>query len=218
MIGLGVGVDYALFIVTRFREAYHRVGDVEAAVIEAMDTSGRAILLAGCTVIIALLGMFATGVSFMYGLSIASVMTVLLVLLASLTVVPALLSRFGDRVVRPTRGERRREKAGRAPSDTAWRRWSVMVQARPVLLTVLSLAIMLACLIPFLSLRLQSSDAGNDPAGTSTYTAFNLLSQGFGPGFNGPLLVAVEMPHGTDQVGAREGARGDDRAPPTWSP
>ncbi len=210
MIGLGVGVDYALFIVTRFREAYHRVGDVEAAVIEAMDTSGRAILLAGCTVIIALLGMFATGVSFMYGLSIASVMTVLLVLLASLTVVPALLSRFGDRVVRPTRGERRRERAGRAPSDTAWRRWSVMVQARPVLLTVLSLAIMVACLIPFLSLRLQSSDAGNDPAGTSSYTAFNLLSQGFGPGFNGPLLVAVEMPHGTDQSALAAGARGDD--------
>ncbi|MGC8470452.1 MAG: MMPL family transporter, partial [Acetobacteraceae bacterium] len=79
MIGLGVGVDYALFIVTRFRESYARVGEVEAAVIEAMDTSGRAILLAGSTVIIALLGMFATGVQFMYGLSIASIMAVLLV-------------------------------------------------------------------------------------------------------------------------------------------
>ena len=204
MIGLGVGVDYALFIVTRFREAYHRVGDVEAAIIEAMDTSGRAILLAGSTVIIALLGMFATGVSFMYGLSIASVMTVLCVLLASLTVLPALLSRFGHRVVRPSRGERRRARAGRAPEDTSWRRWSVMVQARPVLLTVLSLVIMLACLIPFLSLRLQSSDAGNDPSGTSSYTAFNMLSRGFGPGFNGPLLVAVEMPHGTNQAALSE--------------
>ncbi len=199
MIGLGVGVDYALFIVTRFREAYHRVGDVEAAVVEAMDTSGRAILLAGCTVIIALLGMFATGVSFMYGLSIASVMTVLCVLLASLTVVPALLSRFGHRVVRPSRSERRRAASGR-PHESAWRRWSVMVQARPWPLALFSLAIMLACLIPFLSLRLESSDAGNDPSGTSSQQAFNMLSRGFGPGFNGPLLVAVEMPHGANQA------------------
>ncbi len=204
MIGLGVGVDYALFIVTRFREAYHRLGDVEAAVTEAMDTSGRAILLAGSTVIIALLGMFATGVAFMYGLSIASIMAVLLVLLASLTVVPALLSRFGHRVVRPSRSERRREAAGRSAHDTAWRRWSVMVQSRPVPLALLSLAVMLACLIPFFSLRLQSSDAGNDPAGTSSYTAFNLLSEGFGPGFNGPLLLAVELPHGANQAALAE--------------
>jgi len=195
MIGLGVGVDYALFIVTRFREAYHRVGDVEAAVMEAMDTSGRAILLAGCTVIIALLGMFATGVSFMYGLSIASVMTVLLVLVASLTVVPALLSRFGHRVVRPSRAERRHAASG-VEHESAWRRWSLMVQSRPTPLALLSLAVMVACLIPFFSLRLESSDAGNDPAGTSTQIAFNMLARGFGAGFNGPLLVAVELPKG----------------------
>lgn len=193
MIGLGVGVDYALFIVTRFRESYRRVGDVDAAVREAMDTSGRAILLAGATVIIALLGMFATGVAFMYGLSIASVMAVLLVLLASLTLVPALLSRFGHRVVRPSRAERRRAQRGNLEHESTWRRWSLMVQSRPVPLALLSLAVMLACLIPFFSLRLQSSDAGNDPTNTSSYQAYNLLSQGFGPGFNGPLLVAVEM-------------------------
>ncbi len=204
MIGLGVGVDYALFIVTRFREAYHRIGDVDAAVIEAMDTSGRAILLAGCTVIIALLGMFATGVAFMYGLSIASVMTVLLVLLASLTVVPALLSRFGHRVVRPSRAERKRIQAGNAPHDSAWRRWSELVQSRPVPLAVLSLAVMVACLIPFFALRLESSDAGNDPSGTSSQVAFNLLSQGFGPGFNGPLLVAVELPRGAGPAASAE--------------
>src|ERR1035437_167298 len=98
---IGLGVDYALFIVTRFRENYARSGDVTGAVIEAMDTSGRAILLAGTTVVIALLGMFATGVAFMYGLAIASVLAVLLTLAASLTVLPALLSRFGERIVRP---------------------------------------------------------------------------------------------------------------------
>jgi putative drug exporter of the RND superfamily len=197
MIGLGVGVDYALFIVTRFRESYHRVGDVEAAVIEAMDTSGRAILLAGCTVIIALLGMFATGVSFMYGLAIASVLTVLCVLAASLTVVPAMLSRFGHRVVRPSRSERRRAASGK-PHESAWRRWSVMVQARPWPLALISLGIMVAFLIPFFAMRLESSDAGNDPQGTSTQQAFNMLARGFGPGFNGPLLIAVDMPHGAD--------------------
>src|ERR1700739_1679726 len=98
MVGLGVGVDYALFIVTPFRENYARLGDIEEAIVEAMDASGRAILLAGTTVIIALLGMFATGVSFMYGLAIASVLAVLMVLLASLTVLPALLSRWGEKV------------------------------------------------------------------------------------------------------------------------
>ena len=116
MIGLGVGVDYALFIVTRFRETYARSGDVEGAVTEAMDTSGRAILLAGATVVIALLGMFATGVAFMYGLSIASILAVLMVLAASLTLTPALLSRFGERVVRPSRSTRRREAQRRGPA------------------------------------------------------------------------------------------------------
>src|SRR5271155_5760911 len=102
MIGLGVGIDYSLFIVTRFRESYIAFGDVEQSVVEAMDTSGRAVLLAGATVIIALLGMFATGVAFMYGLAIAAVIAVLLVLLASLTLLPALLAgRLGARLVRP---------------------------------------------------------------------------------------------------------------------
>ena len=115
MIGLGVGIDYALFIVTRFRENYLESGDVEGSVIEAMDTSGRAILLAGTTVVIALLGMFATGVSFMYGLAIAAVIAVLLVLVASLTVLPAILSRYGARIMRP-RGARRGRLGRRRPA------------------------------------------------------------------------------------------------------
>jgi RND superfamily putative drug exporter len=199
MIGLGVGVDYALFIVTRFREAYQRVGDVETAVNEAMDTSGRAILLAGTTVVIALLGMFATGVSFMYGLSIGSVLSVLMVLFSSLTVVPALLSRFGHRVVRPSRSARRRAERGEAPPPSRWRRWSETVQARPRSLALLSIAVMVAFVVPFFAMRLDTSDAGNDPSNTSTYKAFNLLSQGFGQGFNGPLLVAVQLPGSAKQ-------------------
>ena len=193
MIGLGVGVDYALFIFTRFRENYQRVGDVNQAVIGAMDTSGRAILLAGTTVVIALLGMFVTGVSFMYGLAVASVVTVLLTMIASLTVLPALLSRFGTRLVRPSRRARRRAEAGREPRESVWRRWSRVVQSRPWGLAAASLAVMVALLIPVTSLRLDNSDAGNDPSNTSTYAAFNLLSQGFGQGFNGPLSIVVEL-------------------------
>jgi putative drug exporter of the RND superfamily len=199
MIGLGVGVDYALFIVTRFKENHGRFHDVERAVVEAMDTSGRAILLAGTTVIIALLGMFATSVSFMYGLSIASVLAVLMTMAASLTVLPAILSRYGHRLVRPGRRERRRVEHGRPARDSAWRRWSLQVQSRPWSLALLALVVMGAFIVPAFGMRLDSSDAGNDPTGTSTYKAFNLLSDGFGPGFNGPLVIAVQ-PHGTSDL------------------
>jgi RND superfamily putative drug exporter len=215
MIGLGVGIDYALFIVTRFRENYVAGGDVEAAVIEAMDTSGRAILLAGTTVVIALLGMFATGVSFMYGLAIASVLAVLLTLVASLTVLPALLSRFGPRLVRPRGGHRgRRDQQSEpasestsapgspttaAPASTGWRRWSETVQARPRPLAIVALALMTAALIPVFAMRLDTSDAGNDPANLSSRRAFDMLAQGFGGGFNGPLLLVAEL-HGSNQA------------------
>jgi RND superfamily putative drug exporter len=198
MIGLGVGVDYALFIVTRFRESYGRLEDTRAAVLEAMDTSGRAILLAGTTVVIALLGMFATGVSFLYGLAIASVLTVLLTMVASLTMLPALLSRFGPRIARPSRRARRRAAAGKPPAESLWRRWSLLVQSRPWPLAVASLLVMGVFLIPLLSLRLDNGDAGNDPSNTSTHRAFDLLSAGFGPGFNGPLSLVVQLPHPGD--------------------
>ncbi len=211
MIGLGVGVDYALFIVTRFRENYLANGDVEQSVVEAMDTSGRAVLLAGATVVIALLGMFATGVSFLYGLSIASVLAVLMTLAASLTVLPAMLSRFGARIVRPRSARRRLFRRGAAPpapipvaatgngaapvpGHSRWRQWSRTVQARPWPLAIISLGAMIALLLPVVGLRLDSSDAGNDPSSTSTRHAFDLLAQGFGGGFNGPLLIVTELP------------------------
>jgi RND superfamily putative drug exporter len=219
MIGLGVGIDYALFIVTRFREDYAQFGDVERSIVEAMDTSGRAILLAGATVVIALLGMFATGVSFMYGLAIAAVLAVLAVLAASLTLLPAILSRFGPRLVRPrtarpSRFARRRTAAPAvsgagaesanggiaaaavAPRGSAWRRWSQVVQARPWPLAIAAAAVMILLLVPVFTMRLDSSDAGNDPAGTSSREAFDLLAKGFGAGFNGPLLLVAELSGG----------------------
>ncbi len=221
MIGLGVGVDYALFIVTRFKENYLEFGDVDRSVIEAMDTSGRAILLAGTTVTIALLGMFVTGVSFLYGLAISSVFAVLATMLASLTVLPAMLSKYGHRIVRPRtrRGVFRRRAApaaapaadgavavagdgaaSTAPQRSRWRQWSRTVQRRPWPLAILSLGVMVALLLPVVGLRLESSDAGNDPSGTNTRQAFDLLAQGFGAGFNGPLTIVTELPSQNQQA------------------
>ena len=190
MIGLGVGVDYALFIVTRFRENFAELGDVDQSVIGAMDTSGRAILLAGTTVVIALLGMFATGVSFTYGLAVASVIAVLLTLTASLTLLPAMLSRFGARLVRP----RRVRRLTSLPAGSVWRRWSETVRSRPVPLALVSVSVMVALLLPAFALRLDISDAGNDPANLSSHQAFGLLADGFGAGFNGPLTLVAELP------------------------
>ncbi|MGZ4173698.1 MAG: MMPL family transporter, partial [Solirubrobacteraceae bacterium] len=190
MIGLGVGIDYALFIVTRFREEYARTGDVERSVLIAMNTSGRAILLAGTTVMIALLGMFALGVSFMYGLATASVLAVLLTMMTSLTVLPALLSKFGARV-----GARQRRQATdeSARPGSAWRRWSETVQARPWPLALASLALIVVLMVPVVALRMENSDAGNDPPAKTSRQAFDLLAAGFGAGFNGPLLIAAQL-------------------------
>ncbi len=229
MIGLGVGIDYALFIVTRFRENYLLLGDVERSVVEAMDTSGRAILLAGTTVIIALLGMFATGVSFMYGLAIASVLAVLLTLLASLTILPAMLSKFGHRIVRVPGAPRQRwfrrgqgpppiadyeDAVMKARSRSRWRQWSLIVQARPWPLAIASLALMIALLLPVFSLRLNPSDAGNDPANTSTRHAYDMLAKGFGAGFNGPLLIVTELPSASQAESALPAIRAAVAATP----
>jgi putative drug exporter of the RND superfamily len=193
MVGLGVGIDYALFIVTRFRENYAASGDVDRAVVGAMDTSGRAILLAGTTVVIALLGMFATGVSFMYGLAIASALAVLLTMVASLTLLPALLSRFGARIARGRRNGPAHPAPARPPRSSVWRGWSEVIRARPWPLALGALAVMITLLLPALALRLETSDAGNDPAGLSSRHAFDLLARGFGPGFNGPLTLVARV-------------------------
>jgi RND superfamily putative drug exporter len=192
MIGLGVGIDYALFIVTRYRDAYRENGgDVKAALELAMNTAGRAILFAGATVVIALLGMFALGVSFLYGVAIAASLGVLLVLAASLTLLPALLMFTGKRVGR-TRSSRR--ASSRAPRAGFWVRWVGMIQRRPVWAALGSTALLLALAAPALGLRLGASDSGNDPAKQTTRKAYDLLATGFGSGFNGPLQLAVQLP------------------------
>jgi len=211
MIGLGVGVDYALFILTRYREAYRRNGhDVGAAVGEAMNTAGRAVIFAGTTVVIALMGMFALGVGLLNGLAIAAALAVLLVLAASLTLLPALLTFFGPRIGRPGVLARRRgaaaAKAGDMPGTAAaatsrderstfWTRWIVAIQRRPWAALLASTVLMLTLAAPALALRLGNTDAGNDSTSQTTRRAYDLLAKGFGQGFSGPLLIAAELPH-----------------------
>jgi putative drug exporter of the RND superfamily len=208
MIGLGVGIDYALFILTRFREAYSTPGptngDVRESVIASMDTAGRAVLFAGTTVVIALLGMMLLGVSFLYGVAISASIGVLLVMLGSLTLLPALLTMVGARLARPSRRARRRSAAGAAaatPGGGAWLRWSSFVQRRPARIAVISTLVMLAIAAPATALRLGSSDAGNDPANYTTHHAYELLAEGFGKGFNGPLLIVTKLPRAHDAAG-----------------
>ncbi|HEX4838770.1 MAG TPA: MMPL family transporter [Solirubrobacteraceae bacterium] len=215
MIGLGVGIDYALFIVTRFREAYATpgptFGSVRESVVQAMDTAGRAVLFAGCTVVIALLGMMLLGVDFLYGVAISASIGVLLVMLGSLTLLPALLTFAGGRLVRPGRRARRRgTQATDAHHGGTWLRWSRFVQDHSWTIAVVSTLSMLLIAAPATALRLGSSDAGNDPAGFTTHKAYELLAEGFGKGFNGPLLVVAQLPpaaHPQAAVGARSPIR-----------
>jgi putative drug exporter of the RND superfamily len=192
MIGLGVGIDYALFIVTRYREAYRgNGGDVTAAVELAMNTSGRAVLFAGATVIIALLGMFALGVNLLNGAAIAASLGVLLVLAASLTLLPASLMFAGRRVGRAHSRRGRPDVTGAG----FWVRWIGLIQRRPLWAALGATALLLVLAAPALGLRLGASDAGTDPTNHTTRRAYDLLAAGFGRGFNGSLLLAVRLPN-----------------------
>ncbi len=228
MIGLGVGIDYALFILTRFREAYvtpgPTFGDARESVIQSMDTAGRAVLFAGCTVVIALLGMMLLGVDFLYGVAISASIGVLLVMLGSLTLLPALLTFAGARLARPSRRARRRAKRTAEAADPAgasgafvaedpaasgtWLRWSMFVERHPRKIAAASAIVMLAIAAPAIALRLGSSDAANDPPSQTTHKAYELLAQGFGAGFNGPLLVAVKLPASAGGTAASAAATG----------
>ena len=199
MIGLGVGIDYALFIVTRFRENRQGGNSVDAAVVVAMDTAGRAVLFAGATVILALLGQLLLGVGFLDGLAVASALAVLTTMLAALTALPALLSRFGERL-----GQRSprlsRQRGPGAPASGGWLRWSHAIARHPWRGVIAGLAIMLTLAVPALSLRAGSSDAGNNATNQTTRQAYDLVARGFGAGANGPLSAVVSLPRGGDSA------------------
>jgi RND superfamily putative drug exporter len=195
LIGIGVGIDYALLVLTRFRSAMNSGKDRHDAVVEAVSTAGRSVIIAGGTVVIAILGLFITGLPYMYGVAISASLAVLVVMLASITLLPALLSYLGPRVDRlriPFLSRRldRPEEDGHSPAA----RWSHAVQRRPWTAAIVAAAILLALAAPALGMRLGFPDAGNDKKGTMTREAYDLISEGFGPGANGPLVIAAELP------------------------
>ena len=207
MIGLGVGIDYALFIVTRYRQGLAERQPPRDATIVALSTAGRAVLFAGATVVIALLGLFVVGLPFMDGLATATIVAVALVLAAALTLLPAIFGFAGtaiDRLHIPGLLAR----PGATTSRGFWSRWSETVQKRPWICAASTLAVLVVLAVPLFSMRLAFSDAGNDPTSLTTRQAYDMLAEGFGPGFNGPLVVAADLrgPHaqvGIAQLGVR---------------
>ena len=243
MIGIGVGIDYALFIVTRFRDGLAEDGEVEPSVFLAMDTAGRAVIFAGLTVVISLLGMLLMGLPFITGLAVAAALTVASTMIASVTLLPALIAFVRDRievtrwrglvaaglvavallgvglgfrplmlgaplavvvllagfVVRPLRGIVPRRPRKPMEQTFSWR-WSRMVQRRPWIALIAGAALLVAMASPALSLQLGFADDGNFPEETTTRRAYDLLAEGFGPGFNGPLIVTAEPQEAQDRA------------------
>ncbi|MCW2714858.1 MAG: hypothetical protein JWN88_1905 [Frankiales bacterium] len=194
MMGIGVGIDYVLLLVTRFRE--HTAAGLAPlpATIATVDTAGRSVLVAGTTVIISLVGLFATGLTAMRGAAVVTIFAVLLVMLAAVTLLPALLSLLGSRIDR-LRLPVPRRATGRGASN-GWVRWSRLVQRRAGLATVAGTAVLLALAAPVLGVSFGFPDAGSDKQGTMTHTAYTRIAEGFGAGANGPLLLAAQLPPG----------------------
>ena len=243
MIGIGVGIDYALFIVTRYRDGLAEDGEVEPSVFLATDTAGRAVIFAGLTVVISLLGMLFMGLPFITGLAVAAAIPVAATMVASVTLLPALLAFVRERIevtrwrgliaaglvavallgvglgfrplllgaplavvvllagfaAPPLRAIVPRRPRAPMEQTFAWR-WSRLVQRHPWAALAVGAAILLAMASPALSLQLGFADEGNFPEETTTRRAYDLLAEGFGPGFNGPLLVTAEPRSGGDRA------------------
>ncbi|MGA6165245.1 MMPL family transporter [Amycolatopsis magusensis] len=185
LVGLGVGIDYALLIFSRYRTEILRGVEREQATRTALDTAGRSVLFAGLTVIIALAGLLVLGLGSLRGVALAVAMTVLLTMLAAVTLLPALLTVFGRRI------ERAVTQRGKAHGDR-WRKWGALVQRRPWAPLLLAVAALGVLSLPALGMRLGFADAGTESPEQPTRQAYDLLAEGFGPGFNGPLIVVAE--------------------------
>jgi putative drug exporter of the RND superfamily len=201
LVGLGVGIDYALLLFSRYRGELLAGADRDQATRTALDTAGRTVLFAGCTVIIALLGLIALGLGSLQGVAIAVAVTVLVTMLGALTLLPALLAIMGERI---RRAVLRRAARARHADGGGWARWSDLVQRRPWPMLLAAGAVLIALSAPVLGMRLGFADAGNDARSTTSRQAYDLLARGFGPGFAGPLIVVAErgQPTGSQPTGS----------------
>ncbi len=201
LIGLGVGVDYSLFIITRHRNAIKGGKSIEESATLAVNTAGRAVFFAGLTVCIALLGQFALGLSFLYGVAVSATVTVLLTMLSALTLLPAMLGFVGEKVL--SRRQRRALAAsGPSPEQygSFWYRWARFLERHPVLPALTAVAVVIVIALPVFTIRLGLDDAGSDPTGSTTRTAYENLVKGFGPGFSGPLQLVGELKSPSDEA------------------
>jgi RND superfamily putative drug exporter len=197
MIGLGVGIDYALLIVTRHRENMAGGQTAEESIPVALATAGRSVLVAGGTVIVAILALYLIGIDFVASIGLASAITVAVTLAAAVTLLPALLGFAGEHLDRWSL--RFLHHDGAAARESWWHRWTGVIQRRPWAAFAASLGVLVLLAVPLLSMRLGSADAGANPPDSTTRKAYDLVSEGFGPGFNGPLLVAAELPGTPEQ-------------------
>lgn len=244
MIGLGVGIDYSLFVINRYREALRHGRDPRSAALESVRTSGRAVQFAALTVIIALLGLFVMRISFFNGIAVAAAITVFMVMIGALLLLPSVLSLLGSwafvgrmawvtdeeaipqqRLHGPLHGVgrvlrwagwvltlpvtvvgwlwRRLVRKGRAPGlhePSAFARYGNWLQRRPWLAGLVAFAFMLIFAIPVLSLRQGFADDSGAPQGSPARIAYDLTAEGFGPGVNGPMYIAVKLPTPGDQA------------------
>jgi RND superfamily putative drug exporter len=201
LIGLGVGIDYALFIVNRHRKALQQGAGVAGAITTALNTSGRAVLFAGGTVVVALLGLVILNVGFLTGLGVAAAVTVILTVMAAVTMLPALLATLGRRVLRRSERSAARSPAGAGPAPDAaparpgtWTRWARLVERRPVVAAVLAVAVLAGLAAPALTIRLGAADDSSTPAGTSTRSYYDTMADAFGRGFDAQLLLVAQTP------------------------
>src|SRR4051795_1315152 len=212
MMGIGIGIDYVLLMVTRFRE-WRAVGlDERRAVVATLDTAGRAVMLAGTTVVISMLGLFAMGLSFMRGAALVTILSVLVVMLASITLFPALLGYLGrhlDRLRVPLLRSRgmRVATGGHVEPSRGWMTWSRLVERHRVVGAVAGVGVLLLLAAPFLGVRFGFPDAGNDRESTSTRQAYDLQAQAFGAGSNGPLLMVAELQGADGRAAVAETAK-----------
>jgi RND superfamily putative drug exporter len=212
MMGIGIGIDYALLMVTRFREWRAAGLDTEAATVATLDTAGRSVMVAGTTVVISMLGLFAMGLSFMRGAAVVTILGVLIVMLASVTLFPALLGYLGKHVDRLRLPVGRGHtvvvaEGGHVEPSRPWLGWSSFVERHRIVAVIVGVATLLALAMPFLDVRFGFPDAGNNREETSSRQAYDRLAEGFGAGMNGPLLLVAEVPDGTstgalDQISA----------------
>jgi uncharacterized membrane protein YdfJ with MMPL/SSD domain len=207
MIGLGVGVDYALFIVTRYRAELRSGADPEAATMTTMRYAGRSVLTAGSTVVVGLLGLLVLRESLLNGVAVAGAATVAMTVLAALTLLPAFLGFAGTRLAKPSRLRIRRSSAGGGDAERAHpaERWAGVIQRHPVVATVVSLVVILTLAAPALAMQLNMPDDSTQPRGSMGYAAYQTMAEGFGPGFDAPLIAVATAPSPT--AAAADGAR-----------